>query len=96
MLHQKDAVHFTRAQKVFFSEDVEDCQSAPRKAVQRVFEQFIESRQHFFLKNIFCLTFSVPMWPRVEKAGAVNFHWGKILGGILNISGNARFASNNK
>ena len=39
MMHQKDAVHFTRPQKVF-SEDVEDCQPAPGKAL-RVFEQFI-------------------------------------------------------
>lgn len=96
MLHQKDAVHFTRPQKVLFSEDVEDCQPAPGKAL-RVFEQFIfMNLDNISFSNIFCLTFSVPMWPRVEKAGAVNFHWGKILGGILNISGNARFASNNK
>ena len=55
MLHQKDAVHFTRAQKVFFSEDVEDCQPAPRKAVQRVFEQFILMNLDniFFSKTFF-------------------------------------------
>ena len=46
--------------------------------------------------NIICLTSYVLKWPRVKKAGAVNFHEGKIFGGILTISGNPRIASNNR
>ena len=56
----------------------------------------IECRSHFSHINIICLTSYVLKWPRVKKAGAVNFHEGKIFGGILTISGNPRIASNNR
>ena len=56
----------------------------------------IGCRSHFSLISIICLTSYVLKWPRVKKAGAVNFQEGKISGGILSISGNPRIASNNR
>ena len=63
------------------------------KAMQPSFRRLTLYMSRTFLYDYYLLDL---LWPRVKKAGAVNFHEGKIFGGILTISRNPRIASNNR